>query len=171
MYLQSYINRCCRVSPIVLSKHQNSGGVSCQSTNTLWDLQVCTVRVPTLTEGVTSTVVVLSEYLPWVSPNMLVKAPNSGGVSFQSTNTLRESPGMYCQSTNTGWGSHVILAARCFSNVLVKAPVVDWLRELHLFSVKPVSSFLCLLHTSISFKTVQVLRACKQGTNRFEMRS
>ena len=58
-----------------------------------------------------------------------------------------------------------------FSNVLVKAPIVNFLRELHLFSVKPVSSFLCLLHTSISFKTVQVLRACKQGTNRFEVRS
>ena len=95
--------------------------ICCQSINTYWGsllskyqhfgwVSLCTVKVPTLTEGVTSTVVVLSEYLPWVSPNMLVIAPNSGGVSCQSTNTLRESPGMYCQSTNTYWGSH---ANRC----------------------------------------------------------
>ena len=63
---------------------------------------------------------VLSEYLPWVSPNMLVKAPNSGGVSCQSTNTLRESPGMYCQSTNTAEGVTPIVVARCLQICLLK---------------------------------------------------
>ena len=104
------------------SKHQILGE-SPAKVPTLWgSLQICTVKVPTLAEGVTSTVVVLSEYLPWVSPNMLVKAPNSGGVSCKATNTLRESPGMYCQSTNTCWGSHANRCRQVSPNMLVKAP-------------------------------------------------
>ena len=50
--------------------------------------------------------------------NMLFQAPNSGGVSCKATNTLRESPGMYCQSTNTGWGSHIDCFLYCQSTFL-----------------------------------------------------
>ena len=148
----------------MLVKAPNSGGVSCQSTNTLRESPGMYCQSTNTAEGVTP--IVVARWLQIcllkhrILGESLAKVPTLWGVSgyvlSKYQHWLRESRNSGCQ---------------VFSNVLVKVPVVDWLRELHLFSVKPVSSFLCLLHTSISFKTVQVLRACKQGTNRFEMRS
>ena len=68
--LKSHINRCCRVSPNMLSKHQKSWGSLLSKYQHSEGVSNCTVKVPTLTEGVTSTVlpmpgvppIVLSEY-------------------------------------------------------------------------------------------------------------
>ena len=91
-------------------KHQILGE-SPAKVPTLWgSLQICTVKVPTLTEGVTSTVVVLSEYLTWVSPDMLSKHQHLLRESSIKVLTLWGSLQMYCRSTNTYWGSH---ANRC----------------------------------------------------------
>ena len=142
MYCQSTNNsEGVKLSPNMLSKHQHFWGsllMYCQST-TLMHLKSHINRCC------------------WVSPNMLSKAPL----------ILRElhlsvSPNVPIPGTNTYWGSHVILAARCSPNVLSKyqhflreslvgclqlycQSTNVLLREFYLFAVKPVSSSSCLL--------------------------
>ena len=146
MHLKSHINRCCWVSPNMLSKaplilrelHLSvSPNVPIPGTNTYWGSHI--------------------NRFCQVSPNMLFKAPL----------ILRElhlsvSPNVPIPGTNTYWGSHVILAARCSPNVLSKyqhflreslvgclqlycQSTNVLLREFYLFAVKPVSSSSCLL--------------------------
>ena len=101
MHLKSHINRCCQVSPNMLSKHRQSGGVTlvrcllmyCQSTNN--------------SEGVT---LILAARC---SPNVLSKYQRSGGV------TCWESPNVLSKYQQSSWGS-----CTCFlSNLLALLPV------------------------------------------------
>ena len=94
--LKSHINRCCQLSPNMLSKHQQFCGsllMYCQSTNN--------------SEGVT---LILAARC---SPNVLSKYQRSGGV------TCRESPNVLSKYQQSSWGS-----CTCFlSNLLVLLPV------------------------------------------------
>ena len=99
--LKSYINRCCQVSPNMLSKHRQSGGVTlvrcllmyCQSTNN--------------SGGVT---LILAARC---SPNVLSKYQQSGGV------TCWVSPNVLSKYQQSSWGS-----CTCFlSNLLALLPV------------------------------------------------
>ena len=158
----------CQVSPNMLFKaplilrelHFSVSPMYCQSTNTYWGSHVilaarcfsnCTVKVPTLTEGVTvgclqiccqSTNILLRElYLfPWLVSKYLLP----GGVSPVF---------LACLQVSSTWGCFTCLLSLfpsistwgSFTCLLSLFPSIFYLGEFHLFAVKPVSSFLCLL--------------------------
>ena len=177
MHLKSHINRCCQVSPNMLSKHHQSWGsctcqclqMYCQSTNNYWGSHVnsglfgfhCTVRVPsfpvwgcclycqsTNLMHLKVTSTVVAECLQICCP----KHHQSWG-SCTCQCLL-----MYCQSTNNYWGSHINRCCQVSPNMLFKAPLI--LRELH-FSVSPnvLSKYQHLLRES-RYSGCQVFSNC-----------
>ena len=113
MHMQSYINRCCQVSPNMLSKHQQLISEGVTLILACLDFH-CTVRVPSLMHlKVTSTVVVGCLQICCQSTK------NPEGVSCQSTNTLRESPNVLSKYQHY-WGSHTNRCCQVSPNMLSK---------------------------------------------------
>ena len=124
----------------------------------LFSVSWCTVKVPTLTEGVTSTVVPL----PGVSKYAVQSTINPEGVAlFSVSNVLSKYQHLLRESRNSG--------CQVFSNCTVKVPTLTegvtvgclriccqsiniWLRELYLFvGLFPSVFYLGAFHLSSQF--------------------
>ena len=152
MRLKSHINRCCQVSPNMLFKAPTILRELHLSVSPMYQCQV-----PTITEGVTLILAARYFLLCTVKVPTITEGVTVGCLQIccQSTNILLRELYLFSWlvSKSASWGCFTCLLSLfpstftwgSFTCLLSLFPSIFYLGEFHLFAVKPVSSFFCLL--------------------------